>query len=222
MSVLYFDIEWYSETEDPTAEERLAIIKKAITACLPRKCQIIGERLSRPDPKSGWKNSWHLYTDVTFQHNAQGCMRAFVHNKVWRRIKDEPLMWCSATNKPILDLTVYTKNRCLRVPGSAKRPKQPGTQPLPLPTLQLFMQSRMADRPGPPTYTTDELNRWKCLPAPHTETNTPRKRDLRHCNNLQTAHRRTTPTAPSGRKANSRKRSLRRAIPSKTTNERHV
>ena len=55
-SILYLDIEWYSETEDPSAEERLAIIKNALQTCLPRPCQITEERLSRPNSKYGWEN----------------------------------------------------------------------------------------------------------------------------------------------------------------------
>ena len=167
MSILYLDIEWYSETEDPSAEERLAIIKNALQTCLPRPCQITEERLSRPHYKYGWKNSWHFYTDVFLEHNAKGCMKSFVVNKLWQLIKEEPLMWCSSTVKPILDLKVYTKNRCFRIPGSTKWPKHFETNP-PLPPHELFMLSRMADRPGPPTYTTQELNIWKSPPIPST------------------------------------------------------
>ena len=76
-------------------------------------------------------------------------------------------MWCSSTAKPILDLNVYTKNRCFRIPGSTKWPKRFETNP-PLPTYELFMLSRMADRPGPPTYTTPELNIWNSPSIPPT------------------------------------------------------
>ena len=78
MYALYFDIEWYSESEDHSEGERLAMIKDAIKTCLPRPCQITEEPLSRPHPKYGWKNSWQLYTDVSLEHNADGCMKPFV------------------------------------------------------------------------------------------------------------------------------------------------
>ena len=80
VSLLYFDIEWFSESEDPTAGERLAIIKQAVTSSLPQKCRFIIDPLSRPDKKWGWKNSWHIYTDVTLEHNAEGCMKTLVVN----------------------------------------------------------------------------------------------------------------------------------------------
>ena len=46
-------------------------------------------------------------------------------------------------SKPIVDLTIYTKNRLFRVPGSSKW--EDYTQQ-PLPNRQFFMQTRMADR----------------------------------------------------------------------------
>ena len=182
VSLLYFDIEWYSESEDPTANERLAIIKQAITSSLPRKCQFINERLSRPDKKWGWKNSWHIYADVTLEHNAQGCMHSLVVNQIWFRIKDEPLMWCSTTTKPILDMRVYTKNRCWRVPGSTKWPDHSGRN-LPLPSMEMFLQTRMAERPGPPTWNTNDLNIWNCSKLPQINHTIPNKTDTHHNKN---------------------------------------
>ena len=52
-----------------------------------------------------------LYTNVTLEQNAKGCMKPFVKNKVWKRIMALPPMWCPILEKPILDLKVYTKNR---------------------------------------------------------------------------------------------------------------
>ena len=80
VSLLYFDVESYSESEDLTADERNALIKQAVASSLPQKCRFIAERLSRPNKKWGWKNSWHLYTDVTLEHNAKGCMQSLIVN----------------------------------------------------------------------------------------------------------------------------------------------
>ena len=125
ISLLHFDIEWYSATpgDDPTTTERLHILKTAVNSSLPKPCTFTEERLSRPSPNGGpeWYNSWHLYADgITFEKNAQGCMRTFVIDKVWNKIKTHALMKCPIKGKPILDLGVYTKNRCWRVPGSTK------------------------------------------------------------------------------------------------------
>ena len=161
ISLLHFDIEWFSATteDDPTTEERLQILRAAINNSLPKPCEFTLERLSRPSPKGNheWKNSWHLYAkNTTFENNAQGCMRDFVRDKVWERIKAHPLMRCPVKGKPILDLGVYTKNRCWRVPGSTKGAEWPGENE-PLPEMALFMQTRMSDRQGSPTFSTSEL-----------------------------------------------------------------
>ena len=176
---MHFDIEWYSESEDPTAGERLAMIKQAITSSLARKCQFITEMLSRQDPKWVWKNSWHLYTDVTLEHNAKACMESLVKYRIWPRLRDEPLMWCSATTKPILDMSVYSKNRCWRVPGSTKWPEPP-SRCLPLPPWDFFMHTRMADRPGPPTCNTEELDIWNCPRLPQLRSSFQNEDDSLH------------------------------------------
>ena len=159
-SLLYFDVEWYSATtsDDPTTGERLRILKNAVNACLPKPCSFQTENLCRPCPKGGkhWYNSWHLYTDVTLEHNAKGCMKPFVRDKIWKRIMALPLMWCPIMEKPILDLKVYTKNRQFRIPGSLKGTEKKKPNPR-LPHRDFFISSRMCDRPWPPTYLTHEL-----------------------------------------------------------------
>ena len=151
-SLLYFDVEWYSATttNDPTTAERVRILKNAINACLPKPCSFQEERLCRPCPKGGkhWYNSWHLYTNVTLEHNAKGCMKPFVKNKVWKRIMALPLMWCPILEKPILDLKVYTKNRQFRILGSLKGTEKKKPNPS-LRHRDFFMSTHMCDRPGP-------------------------------------------------------------------------
>ena len=151
-SLLYFDVEWFSATttNDPTTAERVRILKNAINACLPKPCSFQEERLCRLCPKGGkhWYNSWHLYTNVTLEHNAKGCMKPFVKNKVWKRIMALPLMWCPILEKPILDLKVYTKNRQFRILGSLKGTEKKKPNPS-LRHRDFFMSTHMCDRPGP-------------------------------------------------------------------------
>ena len=151
-SLLYFDVEWYSATtwDDPTSGERQRILKNAINACLPKPCSFQEERLCRPCPKGGkhWYNSWHLYTNVTLEHNAKGCMKPFVKNKVWKRIMALPPMWCPILEKPILDFKVYTKNRQFRILGSLKGTEKKKPNPS-LRHRDFFMSTHMCDRPGP-------------------------------------------------------------------------
>ena len=160
-SLLHFDIEWLSATaeDDPTTQERLQILKVAIEKGLPKPCKFTWERLGRLSPKGNheWKNSWHLYAeDIIFKDNAQGSMRDFVRDKVWNKIKAHPLMRCPVKGKPILDLGVYTKNRCWRVPGSTKGAEWPGKNE-PLPEKNFFMLTRMSDRRESPTFSASEL-----------------------------------------------------------------
>ena len=154
-TILHFDIEWFTKEEDTTAPERLCLIKTAVATLSSIPISFREEKLSRWHHKHGWKNSFHLYTDLLFEHNAQGCMRDFVWNQVWKKLRPNPKLKCPTTGKPILDLSIYSMNRTFRVPGSSKAalPINPKCDPiLPLPSWKFFMDTRMADRrksPGP-------------------------------------------------------------------------
>ena len=63
-------------------------------------------------------------------------------------------MWCGRKRRPIVDLKIYTKNRTFRVPGSSKWKDY---HPLPLPSLQFFIDTRMADRRTRPDWLTPQL-----------------------------------------------------------------
>ena len=218
ISLLHFDVEWLSATpgDDPTTAERLHILKTAINSCLPTPCTFTEERLSRPSPKGGreWYNSWHLYADgVTFENNARGCMKPFAVDKVWKRIKTHPLMKCPIKGKPILDLSVYSKNRCWKVPGSTKWVEWTGEN-LALPEKNFFMKTRMSDRHGTYTYSAIELDipgrsphRHKAIPNPkrHTHTRVGRKRgasDVTTGDRPVASHKRRNPRQAPITKAN--------------------
>ena len=183
-SILHFDIEWYTKVEDPKATEKIKKIKGAIAVATPTNTSMLGECLSRPHQENGWKNSFHIYTDFLLEHNADGCMRQWVKNKIWKLLQGDQAMWCPSTGKPILDLGIYTKNRTFRVPGSCKRslPQWPHTDPpTALPTKAFFMRTRMADRRVDPINTTI----W------HSNGGKDTRADLN--NNAQPRKRRKTP-----------------------------
>ena len=59
-SILHFDIEWYTKKEDPSALEKLRLIKTATMALTNKTISFHEERHSRPHQKWGWKNSSHI------------------------------------------------------------------------------------------------------------------------------------------------------------------
>ena len=203
VSLLHFDIEWLSATpgDDPATTERLHVLKTAISSSLPKPCTFTEERLSRPSPKGGykWYNSWQLYADgITFENNAKGCMRTFVLEKVWNKLKTHPLMKCSIKEKPILDLNVYTKNRCWRVPGSTKWAEWTSLNPA-LPDKDQFMKTRMSDRQGTSKYSAIDLgiakkNPYKSTVTPSTKPHThPRVGRKRGASDVTTDDRPASP-----------------------------
>ena len=92
---------------------------------------------------------------ITMSHNAKGCMRPWVTEKIWGSLKHREDMYCGLTKKPIIDLSIYTKNRNFKVPGSSK---YVGFHQYPLPSRAFFMATRMADRLKPPDLKTEQLN----------------------------------------------------------------
>ena len=207
ISLLHFDIEWYSATpgDDPSTTERLHILKTAVNSSLPKPCTFTEERLSRPSPNGGpeWYNSWHLYADgITFEKNAQGCMRTFVIDKVWNKIKTHALMKCPIKGKPILDLRVYTKNRCWRVPGSTKWAECTRWNPA-LPEKEFFMKTRMSDRHGAYTYSAIDLGISRKSPHKRKKTPNPKPHTLERVGKKRGASGVTTgdrPAAPHKRR----------------------
>ena len=70
-SLLHFDVEWYTPTFDPKASEKLNCICNAINSALPSPVRILREKLSRNIHNSLFKNSYHLYPLITFEHKAK-------------------------------------------------------------------------------------------------------------------------------------------------------
>ena len=92
---------------------------------------------------------------ITLAHNAGGCMRPLVTEKIWGRLKNRRDMYCRLTKRPIIDMSIYSRNRNFKDPGSSK---YAGFYQYPLPTRDFFMVTRMADRLKPPDLETEQLN----------------------------------------------------------------
>ena len=148
-SLLHLDLVWYTGSRDTQVKAKLQAIRKAINAALPHNVEILEEELSRRIPTGKWKNSFHLYAMVTLSHNAGGCMRPLVTEKIWGSLKDRRDMYCG------LDLGIYTRNRNFKIPGSSK---YAGFYQYPFPSRAFFMATRMADRLKPPDLSTEQLN----------------------------------------------------------------
>ena len=150
---------WYSQCQDPLSKSTIATICSAINEALPKPVKILKETLCRRISKTRYKTSWNLYPQVTFTHNAIGCMIDLVRNTVWQRLRHRENMVHGARSSPIIDFRIYSKNRLFRVPCSSKW--EEGNK-LQMPSRHFFMYTRMADRYGPPDVTKWSIrqNKW--------------------------------------------------------------
>lgn len=121
---LYLDLDWFSKGPDPEAEKK---VKRVVHACksaletfgFPGVDAHIDNCSCVKRDTGKFKNSYHIYFPVLFESNAKNCMREFVKLAVWRQyLGSDPAMW--SDDKEIVDLGVYTRNRCFRVMGSSK------------------------------------------------------------------------------------------------------
>ena len=113
---------------------------------------------------------------ITLSHNAKGCMEPWVTEKIWGSLKHREDMYCELKKKPIIDLSIYTKNRNFKVPGSSK---YVGFHQYPLPSRAFFMATRMADRLNPPDLKTEQLNLKGSMTIRSSALNLQRERDTR-------------------------------------------
>ena len=143
VSLLHLDIEWWSQKRDTLAEKKITAICSAINEALPKPVAILKDNLSRKVSQNKFKNYWHLYPQITMAHNAQGCIHRFVKRNIWDRLKVREDMVDGSNNKPIIDLSIYTKNRLFRVSCSSKWVDD---ALIPMPTQKFFMDTRLADR----------------------------------------------------------------------------
>ena len=90
---------------------------------------------------------------------------SFVTKNIWPRLKDRDDMWCGRKKRPIIDLTIYTRNRVFRIPGSSKWDDY---HPRPLPSKQFLIDTRMADRRTKPDLLTSQLTHPKLMIRMHS------------------------------------------------------
>ena len=133
VSKFYMDIEWMRENIDPNGMEVVVLLVKIFKESL---LQVLGEEwkdeIEELSPfvidhtrksKGKIKMSYHVHIDVLFEHNAQGCMRAFVKEIMIRKCEQHDKLWTVGKNGDrvsVLDLLVYTQNRIFRINGSHK------------------------------------------------------------------------------------------------------
>jgi len=126
-SSLYFDLEWKTPKRDPEGPQRLNCLISALRGTIPGlkvsdiKVFVFGRR----DDDGMFKNSFHVSVPgVAFADNAE--MGEWIKKELWvgQQLINNPLMTHANTKaaEPIIDFSVYTSNRLLRLPGSSKRP----------------------------------------------------------------------------------------------------
>ncbi len=119
----YMDVEWRSDTNEGHTR-----IREIVAEVRSRFKQQFNEREpeiyvccgSRPDPTSGFKNSYHVVIgNMVFQCNHDGLMRRFftplAHQECWYHTDSKGVKHCC------VDLSVYTKKRVFRLPLASKR-----------------------------------------------------------------------------------------------------
>ena len=81
-------------------------------------------------------------------------MRQFIQETVWLKLEDNELMYCPLTGDAIVDMSIYTKHRQFRIPGSSKSKYYVALE---LPTRDFLMKARIVDRQGKPDATARDL-----------------------------------------------------------------
>ena len=142
-SALYLDIEWFSPTEprDDQDSERLASLRRSVDQALSS----VGSDLHLTDwvvnnftriVDGKLRHSYHVHVpQAVFDDNL--VMGTFVKAYVLPHMHSDPLFY-SADGSPIVDASIYTRNRRLRLPGCKKRSVDGS---LPCPTKEVFVAS---------------------------------------------------------------------------------
>ena len=158
VSLLYFDVEWVTDSRDSSSTERLdeldRVARREIRRVLPQ--HLLGsplvEDLGR-SYKGKYKNSFHVFYPTTFESNAKGCMADWVRLIIGPLLEENELL-CSE-GKPIVDMNVYTRNRAFRFPGSTKYAERTTR---PLPTRDFAHSIRMGDLRGSPDVSSADIS----------------------------------------------------------------
>lgn len=140
---LHFDVEWSTRENRQTIDKRITTIRTLVEKAFPtHDTRMLKVDLCR-DIAGTPKHSFHLhFPGIVFPSNTS--MKPFVDKLVTDNIHVPELFWQKRQESAcIIDTSIYTKNRCLRVPGSTKaNENQPPQQ---LPSKDVFMVTRMCD-----------------------------------------------------------------------------
>ena len=122
----YADIEWVGD-RDSTHNKLRALVAELRAYCEAEYGRAIKLYVScstrAKDEKAGlWKNSYHLvFENLVFQNNHGGAMKAF-WAAVCKRLSGGEWHWDSQGKEThIIDMAVYTRNRCMRLMLCSKR-----------------------------------------------------------------------------------------------------
>lgn len=122
--LLYLDIEWVGDADPGHVRIR------ALCALLREHCRAKHQwgalRLyvtcGSREQKTRHKNSYHVHTNVHFENNHDGDMKAFVKDFVRENLSGDEWNWKRESGERVhfVDDGVYTKNRLLRLPWNCK------------------------------------------------------------------------------------------------------
>ena len=119
--VLYLDVEWKGQEDNQQIRTIVQKLREYCQPSLDRNLKVFVCCGSRFEKSGNFKNSYHLSVPtLTFRNNHDGCMKAFVSKFC------EQYDCTSHTNEKgekqcVVDLSVYSTNRCIRLPHCCKR-----------------------------------------------------------------------------------------------------
>jgi hypothetical protein len=196
MSPFVCDVEWLSvdDIPDPRAEERITVLGTVVLQTLKllvpegfgtkEASEIQVEYLGRkPAGKKQFKNSYHMVVPgAVFEHNAKGCMKDFVLKMLMPEIeKNKEMLWISKTDPKIciLDKSIYSRGRQLRMPGCCKY----GGVGLPLASPDELHRMRTSyyvpEMPVGTQIITEAMVAKLCVPTPLVSRNNKKKKNMK-------------------------------------------
>ena len=128
----YADVEWEGVRDETHALMRrmCSALRGYCARVFPGKCmQLYVSCSTRPGKGGVWKNSYHLHIrNVVFASNHNGQMRRFWEAFAREELAEGMWYWTKTTaarpearRAHVIDMSVYTKNRNLRLPWCMKR-----------------------------------------------------------------------------------------------------
>ena len=152
-SSLYLDIEWIVTEAEPDARQRVDHIISSVTHSLSqlKTSTAVLNPVTVDFSRARWekfKHSFHVhFPSIIFTDTL--AMGAFVKQYVVPHACQSPLFY-SIGGKPVLDTSIYTRNRTMRLPGCRKDGTDPPKQ---CPDKQTFLAALTSGNNHPPNMT---------------------------------------------------------------------